>query len=378
MEMPKKERNLGADFVRISACYLVLSVHFFLNIGFYGEIMDGARMFIMEFMRTAFMACVPLFLMLSGYLMRTKKLGKRYYARGGRMLAVYLLSSIACIVYKLVVLGTGHPLETILGIFNYTAAPYAWYIEMYIGLFLLAPFLNLLYGALPSKNAKHALIATLLFLTAVPQMVNVYNLLDASWWAHPSSGTNYVQLLPQWWRNLYPVTYYFIGAYLGEYKVRLRPGAGWTALLAVLLANGTYNCWRSAGRKMIWGIWNDWGSLMMLVPSVLLFLLLVNRNNTGRPPAYRKAVALTSDLTLGVYLVSYIFDTEFYRILKERVPETQDRLPYYFLVVPAVFLSSLALSGLLEIIRRLAAKLFGFVKARPAEPRSTGASGTPA
>ena len=28
----------------------------------------------------------------------------------------------------------------LIGIFNYTAAPYAWYVEMYIGLFLMIPF----------------------------------------------------------------------------------------------------------------------------------------------------------------------------------------------------------------------------------------------
>ena len=36
-------------------------------------------MFLMTLMRTAFMVCVPLFLMLTGYLMHQKQLKKGYY-----------------------------------------------------------------------------------------------------------------------------------------------------------------------------------------------------------------------------------------------------------------------------------------------------------
>ena len=352
-ELKKPERMMGADVVRIVACFTVLSVHFFLNNGFYSQPVVGAEMFIMVCMRSAFMICVPLFILLTGYLMRNKKLEKSYYGKIAKTLGIYVLASIACIVYKLVFLKTGNPLETILGIFAFSAAPYAWYVEMYIGLFLLIPFLNILYHALPSKKAKRVLILTMLVLTSLPQIVNIYVIKDASWWSFPASSTAYQEWLPQWWRGIYPITFYFIGAYIGEYKVCIPTGTGILAAVATLLLRGIFNYWRSAGSKFVWGVWDEYGSLLVLVPTVIVFLLLISPEYAGCPRVVKKAVGFISELTLGIYLTSYIFDNVFYKMLKEKVPVMTDRLPYYFVVVPAVFLCSMALSAVLEVLWRL-------------------------
>ena len=357
MQQLKPKRSLGPDLVRITACFSVLSVHFFLNNGFYSEPVEGAAMFIMVLMRSAFMVCVPLFLLLTGYLMRNKKLEKGYYAKGAKTLVVYVLASAACIIYKLVHLKTGEPLKAILSVLNYTGAPYGWYIEMYIGLFLLIPFLNILYHGLPGRNAKRALLGTLLFLTALPLVLNVYVITDATWWVTPSSSTAYQQIIPQWWRGVYPLTYYYLGAYIGEYGVRMPAVSGRLVTLAALLLNGGYNYWRSRGGIFIWGSWNDWGSLFNVVCAVLVFMLIVHKDGARRPALYREAVAAVSDLTLGIYLTSYIFDNLFYPMLKQRVPVMQDRLQYYFMIVPLVFLCSLVASGVIELIWMLGSAL---------------------
>lgn len=371
MQQLKPQRKLGPDLVRIAACFAVLSVHFFLNNGFYSEPVEGAAMFIMVLMRSSFMVCVPLFLLLTGYLMRNKKLEKSYYAKGAKTLAVYILASVACILYKLIHLKTGEPLKAALSVLNYTGAPYGWYIEMYIGLFLLIPFLNILYHGLPGRGAKKALLGTLLFLTALPSVLNVYEVTNAAWWSMPSSSAAYQQLIPQWWRGVYPLTYYYLGAYIGEYGVRLPAVSGKLFTLAALLFNGLYNYWRSRGGNFIWGNWNDWGSLFNVVCAVLVFMLLVHKDGARRPALYRAAVAAVSDLTLGIYLTSYIFDSLFYPMLKQRVPTMQDRLPYYFAIVPLVFLCSLVLSGVIELIWLLGSALMRRCRAKLRERKQT-------
>lgn len=60
-EMRAIKRNPAADLIRILAFFLVVSVHFFLNNGFYSTIVEGERMFIMTIMRSFFIICVPLF-----------------------------------------------------------------------------------------------------------------------------------------------------------------------------------------------------------------------------------------------------------------------------------------------------------------------------
>ena len=358
MQKTKTQRMYGPDAVRVLACFLVLSVHFFLNNGFYYEKVEGSRMVIMVMMRSSFMICVPLFLLLTGYLMRNKKLSKSYYPKGIKTLAVYLMASIACIIARLILDKGIDPKTTWLGILSFAGAPYSWYIEMYIGLFLLIPFLNVLFHGLPSKKAHRALIATMLFLSAVPQLFNSFNLVDPTWWSNPALSAEYQRVLPQWWRMIYPITYYFIGAYVGEYKVKIRPAQGRLLLISALLLNGVYNYWRSRNApSFIWGDWADWGSLLILAPATLTFVLLVNKDSDRRPMFYRRAIGVVSDLSLGIYLNSYIFDRVFYRKLLQEVPVMQDRLPYYFVVVPAVFLCSMVLSGAMEVIYRVCYRL---------------------
>ena len=79
------KRNPAADIIRILAFFLVVSVHFFLNNGFYSYIVEGKRMYIMTLMRSFCIICVPLFLTLSGYLLRRKQLEKNYYKRINRV-----------------------------------------------------------------------------------------------------------------------------------------------------------------------------------------------------------------------------------------------------------------------------------------------------
>lgn len=75
----KRSRNPALDIVRCVALFSVVGVHFFLNSGFYDEIVQGERMYVMTVVRSACMICVPLFMLLSGYLMRTRKPSSRYY-----------------------------------------------------------------------------------------------------------------------------------------------------------------------------------------------------------------------------------------------------------------------------------------------------------
>ena len=74
--MNSTKRNPAMDIIRILAFFFVVSIHFFLNNDFYLTPVKGERMFIMTIMRSCFIICVPLFITLSGYLLRKKQLEK--------------------------------------------------------------------------------------------------------------------------------------------------------------------------------------------------------------------------------------------------------------------------------------------------------------
>lgn len=150
-----RPRNSALDIIRITALYCVVSVHFFLNNGFYAQPVIGTRMYIMTVLRTMFMVCVPLFIILTGYLMNKKELSRRYYWGITKTIGIYLLAGLVCLSYQKFIQNIDISFGMVIGkLLNFTAAPYAWYIEMYIGLYLLIPFLNPVYHNVKMGGAE--------------------------------------------------------------------------------------------------------------------------------------------------------------------------------------------------------------------------------
>ena len=142
-------RNSAMDIIRIVAVFTVISIHFFLHNGFYSQTVKGTEMYIMVLMRTFFSVCVPLFIILTGYLMSSKTLSKKYYSGIVNTLIVFVLATIVCMVFISIKYGDQFTFKDfILNTLNFKGANYSWYIEMYFGLFLIIPFLNLAYNNL--------------------------------------------------------------------------------------------------------------------------------------------------------------------------------------------------------------------------------------
>ena len=350
----KKSLSCALDIIRIFALLSVVSVHFFLNCGFYYEPVVGKRMFLMTTLRTFFMVCVPLFLILTGFLMGNKKLEKGYYPKIAKTLFVYIAASILCAIYKK--LWLGQDIDTykgISGIFDFTNASYSWYIEMYIGLFLLIPFLNGAYKSLESKKHKQILVITLLFMTALPSVLNIFRFDSLSWWKLPSGDYRYVKIIPSWWQNIYPLTYYFIGCYIKEFGIRINK---WLNVLLILLSAflfGAFNFYRSYGGCFVSGIWQDWGALPNVIMTVLVFVFLLNFKLENAPSFTKKSLNIISDACLGAYLLSYIFDQHFYPYLNVKIPVMTDRINYFIPMVLSVAMCSLLLSIAIDLLYKL-------------------------
>lgn len=353
ISVPVKVRNVNLDIIRSIAVYLVISVHFFLNNGFYDITIQGKRLWAAVCVRTAFMTCVPLFMLLTGYLMNQKRLSKRYFLGISKTLLTYLICCIFILIYTVVVLKEKTTFfSATIDILGFTH--YSWYIEMYIGLFLLIPFLNLIYNNLENKKQKLLLIAVFTVLTTLPSILNIYDLLSFNTIIHPSTSSLTNKLVPEWWEGLYPITYYFIGAYLKEYKEDIKISAKKCLLLLLILivVFGTFNFWRSHNIAFVWGKWSAWSSFENVIDSILLFLFIIKLNVERLPNPVKKCFSIVSELSLGVYLLSWIFDNALYQILNTHIALVQDRLYYYPLIVPAVFLCSLLLSWIVKLICR--------------------------
>ncbi len=369
------KRNSAIDIIRIVAVLCVLSVHFFLHNGFYYETVIGPEMYIMSLMRTLFSICVPLFLLLTGYLMCNKVLSKQYYKGIRKTLIVFVIATIACMIYKAIHNGEIYTFKDfIFDTLDFTGANYSWYIEMYIGLFLIAPFLNLAYNNLGSQKKKQVLVFTFVAITILPTLFNIFNFSDLQWWADPKLSDEFAKILPSWWIGFFPVTYYFTGCYLREYGMKIKTRTLIITLLFCVFIFGSFNFYRSYGTAFKSGIYVYWYGFEPYVMSTLMFVLLSRIKTDKMSASTRITLWKISDLALGIYLISYIFDELVYNVLNTNITPMYDRLPFYFITVPVVFILSAAASAIMNLLANgiiiLYGKIAEFVKLQKAKDRA--------
>lgn len=332
------KRIFGIDLVRTVAIFFVISVHFFLNNSFYKTNIEGIGMIISLFLRWIFYLGVPLFILLTGYLKREKKLTKDYYKGIKHILISYVFISILCILFRLFYLKEDiSKLKLLLGIFNFTADEYAWYIEMYIGLFLLIPFLNIMYEGLKTKKNKQYLILTLLIMVSISPIINYLTIRNVR-----------LEIIPNWWNSIYPLVYYFIGCYISEYQIDINKKKGIIIFIIIIVIETILSYIFNYNNKFNTNFLGGYNSIQTVLASTILFLLLYKIKNENKK--INKIVTSISLLSLDMYLFSYIVDKVVYITLDNYIKSPVEYLKYYILIIPTIFLLSYILSFIKKII----------------------------
>lgn len=345
----KENRNPALDFIRTIAIVSVVAVHHFAFTDFYIGTVSGISMLLRCILRNSFMICVPLFMMLTGYLNNNKEINRKYYFKLIRIIYVYIIASIVCGCFRIFYLKENISIAGfIAGIFSFEMAPYSWYIEMYIGLFLLIPFLNILYDGIKTQRVKNYLIITLLVLTVMPSALNVYNLSGIDWWMMPRKSLEYLYVIPDWWTGIYPITYFFIGKYLREYSIKMSTKKLFLFMIIVVILAGSYNYYRSYGGAFLWGRWQDYGSFWITIQSVLVFSILIKVKYEKVSPLIKKICEIMADCSLGAYLISYIFDNIVRVNLSDFIDVNQQRILGFFVMCTLVLVSSTICSYLIN------------------------------
>ncbi len=301
-----RERQFGPDVVRVGAFCLLLWLHFFLRNGFYYTAADTIPAWIAVCARSAFLCCVPLFLILTGYLKCGKPFGKGCYRSIVPILCSYLIINVIFLVYKIFVLKTEQPVMFwITNFFDFKLVDYGWYIEMYIGLFLIAPFINMAWNALGSDPARarrnHGILCLIaVFITFVPATLNGITV-----------GEYTLGIFPAYFAGVYYITYYLIGCWFRTYPYR---GSRWVPAAGVVLlcfAIGAANILtRTEAANYYKGYRCSYDHLLTVLLAVCLFLFFNSFRTEWKP--LRRAASIVSTVTLEMYLLSYLFDSKIY------------------------------------------------------------------
>lgn len=329
-----KRRDVGLDITRIVAFLFVVNVHAFLYNGFLETTVGEPYTFVLCFFRILFSGCVPMFLLLSGYLLcgRSVALEKkgelcRHLYKASDILLTYLLCALTVSLVRCFYLGqTMSWREIFFSLFAF--GQYSWYANMYLGLYLLIPMLNLVWAHAGGKRAHGTVVGCLLVLTALPGLLNVYDLTTPGVLLRPASYEVRTRIAPDWWAAIYPITYYFLGAYLRTHvQVKKLHTGKLLALLVLALGCFTgYNLWQSWGRSFYIGAWLLESGWQAGVIAVLVFLTINSIDFPQPGAAAGKLLAHISELTFGAYLLSWVPDQLIYPMLLARIADSRTRM----------------------------------------------------
>lgn len=316
------QRICGLDLIRVVAIFFVIAGHFlFVNTSYMKAPMRGVSMFLQNMMLSVFFVGVPLFMMLTGYLNIKKTPTMKYYKGVLRVLVSYLIFSILTILYRNYYLGEERSIvQWILAILNYSAIPYAWYIEMWIGLALLTPFLNYLWRAIPTMQEKILLLVTLFILTALPDLSS--------------------RLFPKYFAQAcYPLMFYFMGTFIREYQPIIKTWLGIAAVILISMVNPIATILLFGSDSVDVGLTGGPGGVFCTWIALAIFLILYRRDISVKP--IKKWMTHCSMVSLEMYLCCWMFDQLYYPWFKERFYESQAQfLPWFLVIVPLVFFSS--------------------------------------
>lgn len=297
----KKTRIAGLDILRTLAIIFVMLTH--LISYRYVNILDNqtgtAQWYICALARFTVILSIPIFLLLSGYLLSSRRPDRSHAAAIIPVMFSWFVLSFAATFAERFLFGTGdvRTLHAILKIFNFNFG-YTWYVEMYLCLYLVMPYLNLLLDRL-ERRGQQRLIAVLAFLTLVPAVLRSFKF-DGVW----------IDILPDYFEVGYAITYFLIGGYIARHKPKPRPIYCIGTLAAVLIFELVlYRCFSQEGESA-WWIFREYNTLTHAIAAVALFLLFYRVGQL--PGVLAIPIREISVCSFEMYLISYLTDRIFY------------------------------------------------------------------
>lgn len=323
------KREPGLDLLRCIAFLFVVTFHSFLYNGYYFAPQAGIAMWLAGSFRWLSVSCIGLFLMLTGYLKSGKTDLCACYRGLVPVLLGYGIAAVISIPIRHFVFGDVQSLSTwCTRLLSFSAVSYGWYVEMYIGLVLLMPFVNMALEHLQTTKALLGLGIVMLVITAVP---------GATPWV----------IFPDYWRSIYPLTYYILGAIVLRLQPKLRPWlgiAGAMTMSAILGAATVLSTNGSLSEALTWEFPDLWIVFMALCLFVALYRVQI-------PAVLSRILAFGASGCYGGYLLSHLLDAWCYKLVPGwRNPEHY-WLIFLCITVP-IFIISLLLGALLERISK--------------------------
>ena len=340
------KRNINIDIIKALSWLVVIGVHLFLYTGYYSSTYTITSSIFIT-IRNICMACVPLFIVITGYLNKDKIWNKKYYLNIGR---VYLLYSLAIFVLTLVdnkyVINTTLFKNTLINILNYKY--YGWYINMYVGLMLVAPIINLAFKSIDESARKCVLTNILLAISIPVTLADLFSNIRYSILAH---------ILPNWWYFTWPLMYYIIGVTFSYNKnviIDFLLNSKILFWITLIVSTATYYFLNIHIESTLHV------NIFTVIITTCIFSWLLNLDINVNSKL-RTSIIFVSNNTLLAYLLSYIVDNITYPFVNQ-ITNTTIRFSLFPVVVALNFILTIILVIIVRIILSTLSKSIKLVK----------------
>lgn len=279
----------------------LVAVHFFSSHQLSGRFYTFKSIFLSSFIWMIFMTCVPLFIMTTGYLMKDKTYSKSYFIKLLPIIGIYCLAVSIYTFFDVRVINIDYFGKLLVNIFSFSH--YAWYVNMYIGLYLMIPFLNVGFKSFNNRRSQAISLGVLVLFTVIPATLSLFN----------NNGQNHIilsHLITDYWKGLWPITYYLVGAFIASFKKKSNIKE---LILSIIILDVLSVLGLSAISKSSLGI--EYGVLPVFLLSSLIFYSVIQLKVVIKNGWLQKVVLFISENTLPIYLLSVIGDYYWYPIL---------------------------------------------------------------
>ena len=336
----KRERLFGYDLLKVIAMFMVPSLHFFLYSGYYDQQVTSTGMIFYQPVRLLFYQCVPLFLMLSGALNSQAKLEKKHYIKITPIIINSLIVAGVVILYKIFYCKESYPLIVWLqSVWSFSQPGYGWYVNLYISLFIVMPFLNLAYNALDSQKKKLAEVLLIVFVTTFAHSVNII--------PTKAIGIDSIGFVPNYFGGAWPIAYYFVGMYINEFRPKVNKFICVAVVIISLIAQGLI-AYSTTNDIYYSGVNFNNEDIVALFTSTFIFLTFYDIQ--VKSEKVKKVFAYLSSLSLTFYLISFIGDNYFYQVMFAGQFTSSKVYPLMFLkIIPLHLLCCTIASAIIKI-----------------------------
>lgn len=188
----RTERQSNIELLRVFAALGVVLLHYNnsnIGGGFANAPGLSANQFVMVFFESIFICAVNLFILISGYFMKGSS--KADLLKPVKLLSMYVFFELIAYLIKELPAGEPFSLSTFADYFT----PSYWFIFVYIALYILSPYINLMWSHLNRKKQKQLLIILIALFSLYPiawEMIT-YASKDSIWGAESISSNGLIQ-----------------------------------------------------------------------------------------------------------------------------------------------------------------------------------------